>query len=187
MIKVQFGSGENKLEGWQNLQERDADITKRLNFEDNSVDYILAEHVVEHVTPKQAWNFFEECYRILKPDGVVRILVPDVSKILHLADDDYRNFVKEGAKLWYPHAGLKWEDREFTTKDVIKTIIFCHGHQAIWNVDTLKDVMAAVGFRPDIGNYGSSNHVELNGVDGHWKMMGINRCIMESCVVEGVK
>jgi SAM-dependent methyltransferase len=77
MLKVNLGCGDNKLEGWKN-HDRDVDITKRLPFADGSVDRILAEHVVEHVTYVEAIEFFRECRRVLRPDGVVRIAVPSV-------------------------------------------------------------------------------------------------------------
>lgn len=187
MIKVQFGSGENKLEGWNNLQEHEADITKPLGFNDGVIDYIFAEHVVEHVTPQQAWGFFEECYRVLKPNGVARIIVPDVSKILHLADNKYFAFIEGQIDKWWKNAGLVWEGKSITVKDAIKTILFCHGHQAAWNVDTLKDVLTAIGFRVDICEYGKSSHPELDGIDSHWKLMGFDICAMESSVVEATK
>lgn len=187
MIKVQFGSGENKLTGWENLQENDGNITKQLKYADNSVDYILAEHVIEHVTPKQAWSFFEECYRVLKSGGVARIIIPDVSKILHLADEKYFNFMRGQIAIWWKNAGLVWDNRPITTKEAMRTILFCHGHQGCWNVDTLKDVLAAIGFRPDICRYGWSSHPALANVDGHWKMMGLELCEMESSVVEATK
>lgn len=60
MKNIQFGSSSNLLDGWINLQEHDGDITKPLAFEDNSIDYVLIEHVVEHVTQKQAYLFFRK-------------------------------------------------------------------------------------------------------------------------------
>jgi SAM-dependent methyltransferase len=187
MIKVQFGSGENKLEGWQNLQEQDADITKPLKFDDSSVDYILAEHVVEHVTPKQAWSFFCECYRVLKPNGVARILVPDVSKIYEEFNSDYSEFIRQGAPRWYKEAGLIWKDKPVTVKEAVQTIIFCHGHQACWDTELLQCILASIGFYIDLPDYGESKHEALRGVDGLWKMMGLERCKMESAVVEATK
>jgi predicted SAM-dependent methyltransferase len=75
MIKVQFGCGSNILEGWQN-HDREVDITKPLPYDANSVDMILAEHVLEHVSGPKAVHFLLECHRILKPEGTIRICVP---------------------------------------------------------------------------------------------------------------
>lgn len=48
MRKIQFGCGGNKLDGWENY-DRDVNISKPLPFEDNSIRFIFAEHVLEHV------------------------------------------------------------------------------------------------------------------------------------------
>lgn len=48
-----------------------------LNFKDNSFDYIFSEHFFEHLFLDEAIDLFDECYRILKPNSVMRIVVPD--------------------------------------------------------------------------------------------------------------
>lgn len=47
-------------------------------FEDNSVDFIQASHVLEHLgESRAAWfSIMGEMYRILKPGGEVHVLVP---------------------------------------------------------------------------------------------------------------
>jgi predicted SAM-dependent methyltransferase len=56
---------------------RYADITKRLPFADQSVDAIYFSHVLEHLHLDEGNYLLNECFRVLKPNGVVRILVPD--------------------------------------------------------------------------------------------------------------
>jgi hypothetical protein len=74
-MKLNLGCGSNRLEGWEN-HDADVDITQRLPWTDNSVEMILAEHVVEHVSGPEALRFFDECHRILQPGGVLRICMP---------------------------------------------------------------------------------------------------------------
>jgi len=80
-MKVQFGSGGNQLQGWMNTEYPDHDITKPLKFPDNSVEQVLAEHVVEHTTGPQGFRFMCEVRRILKPGGVFRICVPELARL----------------------------------------------------------------------------------------------------------
>lgn len=80
-MNVQFGSGNNKLEGWINTDLPEVDVTKCLPYEDNSVDKILCEHCVEHVSGPDALRFMDECYRILKPKGVLRLCVPVLDRL----------------------------------------------------------------------------------------------------------
>jgi hypothetical protein len=46
-----------------------------------------SSHVVEHLSPQEASAFFEEQYRVLRPGGVIRVVVPDLEAIC-------RNFVQ---------------------------------------------------------------------------------------------
>lgn len=79
-LKVQFGCGGNKLDGWQN-HDSEVDITKRLPYEDNSVDAILLEHVWEHIDPHSALRCLDECRRILKSGGLLRLCVPVLDRL----------------------------------------------------------------------------------------------------------
>ena len=74
-VKIQFCCGTNKLEGWIN-RDADCDITEPLPYRDNFADYAFCEHGLEHVSGPEALKFLDECYRILKPKGVLRICVP---------------------------------------------------------------------------------------------------------------
>ena len=54
------------------------DLTKPLPFAADSFSAIYASHVVEHLYLKDAQKLLAECRRVLKPGGVVRIVVPDL-------------------------------------------------------------------------------------------------------------
>ena len=61
------------------------DLTKGLRFPENSVDGVYHSHVLEHIPrdfshPEQdrAMLFVAECRRVLKPGGVLRIVVPNL-------------------------------------------------------------------------------------------------------------
>jgi len=89
-VKLDLGCGRNKQAGYLgvDLYAPDADIKCNL-FEtpfangnasplwaDDSVDEIFCSHFVEHIPAMLRWQFFEECWRILKPGGIMRIFVP---------------------------------------------------------------------------------------------------------------
>lgn len=185
-MKIQFGSGPNLLDGWVNLQEHDGDITKPLNFADNSVDFVFTEHCVEHVTPLQGFRFFKECRRILKPGGVLRVIVPDVKSIWEKCDDDYINFVGGEMSKWWPAAGLTTPDH-CSREIAFETILCCHGHRAAYTPDLLLTFLRAAGFQAEQVHYGRSIYHELHQIDSHWKQIGLDRVIMESVVAEGTK
>jgi predicted SAM-dependent methyltransferase len=49
----------------------------RLDFTDNSFSFIYNEHFLEHIWQDEANLLFRECFRVLMPSGVFRIVVPD--------------------------------------------------------------------------------------------------------------
>jgi predicted SAM-dependent methyltransferase len=48
-----------------------------LQFGDNQFGFIYSEHLFQHLVPDLARHLFAECYRVLKPGGVIRTCVPD--------------------------------------------------------------------------------------------------------------
>ena len=92
MLKIQFCCGETKLDGWINL-DVEIDISKPLPYESGAVDYIYCEHGIEHVTQKEAWGFLEECNRILRNGGKIRIAFPDIYQIVLGNSPEYNTFI----------------------------------------------------------------------------------------------
>ena len=68
----------------QNGVDRDnfkvANIFPKIPVEDGFCDGVLASHFLEHLTVTQSLVFLTECYRIMKPGGIIRIVVPDPEK-----------------------------------------------------------------------------------------------------------
>jgi len=54
------------------------DITGPLPFPDSSVDSIFCEEVIEHISKSAGEEMLRECFRILKPGGIVRVSTPDL-------------------------------------------------------------------------------------------------------------
>lgn len=50
---------------------------KPLPIESNSAELVFSQYTIEHITNEAAENFFKEAYRVLKPGGVLRIVVPN--------------------------------------------------------------------------------------------------------------
>lgn len=89
-LSVNIGSGGKGLPDWVNIeviQMRDTtlclDIRRRLPLADGSVARILAEHVVEHIDFRHDVPLvFRDWRRVLRPSGVVRIIVPDAKRYM---------------------------------------------------------------------------------------------------------
>jgi predicted SAM-dependent methyltransferase len=55
-----------------------ADLRRPLPFADGCADFVFTSHLLEHLTHAEALRLLGEVCRILKPGGVVRVVVPDL-------------------------------------------------------------------------------------------------------------
>jgi predicted SAM-dependent methyltransferase len=80
-LNVLIGGGQTSYEGWIFTDRDYLDITEPQDwsnlFEPNSIDRLLCEHVLEHLTEEECSMALAECYRYLKPGGLMRVAVPD--------------------------------------------------------------------------------------------------------------
>ena len=82
-LRLNLGCGRNLKEGFTNVDvSGKPDVKYDLDkypypFKANSVDFILAAHVLEHLD--KPLTFLKECQRILKKGGRMEIRVPHVS------------------------------------------------------------------------------------------------------------
>lgn len=59
------------------------DLRKGIPFQSSSFDVVYHSHVLEHFDKAAGHQFTQECYRVLKPQGVIRVVVPDLEQITH--------------------------------------------------------------------------------------------------------
>jgi SAM-dependent methyltransferase len=104
------------------------DIRHKLPLEDGTVDYIYCSHVLEHFKKYETLNILKECQRVLKKDGTIRIVLPDLKYFI----DNYKNaevfnhdfFGYEKDKQGYQNIfirGHQWMYDEPSFKEVLKT------------------------------------------------------------------
>jgi len=88
---LNVGCGQRFHADWVNVDlvpadssVRACDISKGLPFDDGQFDAVYHSHVLEHLDPAAGRALLAECLRVLKPGGVVRIVVPDLEQIATL-------------------------------------------------------------------------------------------------------
>lgn len=59
------------------------DVRRGLGYPDGSVAVVYASHMLEHLYRDEALRFLQDAQRALMPEGVCRIVVPDVEQIVH--------------------------------------------------------------------------------------------------------
>ena len=68
--------GDQHLVPWESHIVRQ-DLTKPLPFADGTVDAVYSSHFLEHIYLSDAEAILRECFRVLRPGGVVRLALPD--------------------------------------------------------------------------------------------------------------
>jgi SAM-dependent methyltransferase len=61
------------------------------------VDHIYCSHVLEHFTREEGARLLQECARVLREGGTLRVVVPDLARVVAAYDDgsmDAREFVR---------------------------------------------------------------------------------------------
>jgi predicted SAM-dependent methyltransferase len=97
------------------------DMGNQLQFGDNTFDFVYSEHFFEHLFTDEAVALLTECYRILKPNGVVRIVVPDA---------DLRTY-EQPESIGFPNSSVPWSHPD--------------KHKTRWSIYSLPLTLKAAG------------------------------------------
>ncbi|MDE5761000.1 MAG: glycosyltransferase, partial [Bacteroides sp.] len=154
--KLHIGCGPFTLEGWLNTdigsyrpEIRYLDAGRHYPFLDDSFEYIYSEHLFEHLELPQAATMLEECFRVLKPGGRMRLSMPDFHFLMEL----YRHPDEEPNRRY-----LAWSYRLFGEKKwgeaaeedypvhVINNFFHLWGHRFIHTPEHLTRMVERAGF-----------------------------------------
>ncbi len=113
------------------------DITKKkYPFKDATIEGIYTEHCLEHIPFEKCLENFKEFYRLLKKDGTLRVILPDgeIYCSLYLQK-------KTDERIIMPYG-----ENESTPMISINRIFRSHGHQFIYDYETLEFLLKQAGF-----------------------------------------
>jgi predicted SAM-dependent methyltransferase len=124
------------------------DITKPLPFEDGSVDWVYAEHLIEHVPLADAIGWLAEVRRILAPGGLLRITTPDLRAYAagYLEQGD-KFLARHRRRLSVMQFGPPMPERPAF---MVNQIFFLYGHRWIYDDDELRYALAQAGYDPEL-------------------------------------
>jgi len=88
MTYLNIGCGDSFDSSWVNVDITSSskivvshNILKGLPFQPCTFDVCYSSHVLEHLTQEQAKALLIECMKVLKPEGIIRLVVPDLEAI----------------------------------------------------------------------------------------------------------
>ena len=114
-LKLNIGCGTSGVTGWCNIDNsptillarlplgrqifrtpawprdvRRIDVLQGLPFPDNSTAYIYSSHLLQGLTYAQCLGLMTDAWRVLRRSGVLRVVVPDLEKVVkdYLTDPD---------------------------------------------------------------------------------------------------
>jgi SAM-dependent methyltransferase len=172
-VYVQYGCGDSCPEGWINLDASPTlrlqrlplvgalfrrgspvfppgvqygDVVKGLPFADNSVDGIYASHVLEHLALTDFALALRHTFRVLKPGGIFRLIVPDLEaharKYLAMVDRD-----EPEANSWLMRAAhLGVEQRPRGLQAFARTLFGHSAHLWMWDEGSMSEALRRTGF-----------------------------------------
>lgn len=88
MKRLNFACGSRIHPDWINIdfspidkRVKKVNLLRTLPFADKSFDVAYSSHFLEHLAPQKALQILKEIKRILKPNGIVRLVVPDLENL----------------------------------------------------------------------------------------------------------
>lgn len=150
MVKLNLGSNDKTLEGWANVDIIDGpgvDIVASAHdlhvIEDESVDEILAEHLLEHLTFRDANAALSEWYRVLKTGGYIEIEVPDLEGLCSefCKANNYRRYWTTGS-YWAIIHQIYGNQRGRGNKEVLSQV-----HKSGYTREHLTFMLDGTGFK----------------------------------------
>jgi predicted SAM-dependent methyltransferase len=170
--KLQIGCSINVLPDWFNVDiipfydgSYFMDATREFPIPDETFDYVFSEHMIEHIDYLQGWHMLKECYRVLKPNGKIRIATPDLRKLVDLFREDktdaQQEYIQSVMQTWRPEVNSDAEG-------YVVNVVFGFDHKFIYDEATLTIALQKAGFTNiKLMNPRESQFPELSHLDVH--------------------
>jgi ubiquinone/menaquinone biosynthesis C-methylase UbiE len=141
-------------------------------YKDNTIDVVYASHLFEHLLIDSTHIFLAEAFRALKPNGCIRLVMPD----LYAHSKEYVNNIDAGQKDASRH--LLWALNLYQVGPGEKISLlhkvlgffqdYPHRHKYMYDKYSLTALFEQHGFKDiKLGAYGQSTYVkDINDVEG---------------------
>jgi predicted SAM-dependent methyltransferase len=159
-IKLNIGCNKNLLPGWINIDMIDYpgvikhDLRERLPYANNTIEFVVSEHLIEHLTREEALRLLRDIYRCLQSGGVCRTSTPDLDILV-------KNYIDNNI-----HA---YDNVGFTPRNRCEMMnIGMRGweHKYLYNKEDLKLLFEEAGFTEfRFVLYRDSRYLELKNIE----------------------
>ena len=134
-MKLHLGCGDKHIDGYINIDcrylpqvDEIQDVSILRKYKNESIEVIYASHVLEHFSRWDYMSVLNRWYELLKPNGILRIAVPDFEAIVnhYIKNKDLRVI-----------SGLLYGGQDYEK----------NFHHWVWDFETLKKELEQTGFK----------------------------------------
>ena len=134
-MKLHLGCGDKHIDGYINIDcrylpqvDEIQDVSILRKYKNESIEVIYASHVLEHFSRWDYMSVLNRWYDLLKPNGILRIAVPDFEAIVnhYIKNKDLRVI-----------SGLLYGGQDYEN----------NFHHWVWDFETLKKELEQIGFK----------------------------------------
>jgi len=168
-MKLNIGSGGKKLDGYVNVDmqpEEDPDVLLNIGtewwpFRYNSVDEVVASHILEHLSTHEFFHCMKEMYRVCRDGAQVHVTLPHPRHDIFLGDPTHQRPVMPGTLIMFS----KGQMNDMLAKGVQLTPFWKH-----LGVDFYMNPKIVYEFEPS---------VDVDAPDLAWQARHLNNIIKE--------
>lgn len=124
---LNIGCGAHFDTSWTNIDFKKTgdgviayNLLEGIPFPDNSFELVYHSHVLEHFSKQDGIHLMKECFRVLKPNGIIRVAIPDLEQIvrnyLHLFEAGMANPYDKNIEANYNWILLEMYDQTIRNK-----------------------------------------------------------------------
>ena len=175
--RLQLGTGSNPLPGWLNTDIVDfrrmrevvyLDVTRPFPLPTGAFDLVYCEHMLEHLTYVEGRRCLEECRRVLRPGGRIRVATPSLDRLRRLYEEEKtelsERYIRWSIDTFVPEAD------GYLAGFVVNNMFRNWGHEFVYDAQTLTHILGRAGF-VDLEEWpvGESSEADFVGIERHMR------------------
>ena len=125
---------------------RFGDIVEGLPLPDGSADGVYASHVLEHLSYTDFWKALKNTYRVLKPGGYFRLIVPDLEARARMYLERLDAGVHDANSWFIDSMSMGARHRARGTRSIVRSALGHSAHLWMWDEPSIRAALEHVGF-----------------------------------------